>query len=72
MLPRCVIDPKDKEETQKQLYHFACTGLRTLVMAQKDLDHDYFADWMLKYKQVNTSGSMDKEQKLAELYDELE
>ena len=72
MLPRCTINSKDKEITQKHLYHFACTGLRTLVMGQKDISEDYFNDWFFKYKEVNTSNSMDKDTQLQTLYDELE
>lgn len=38
MLPRTTLNTKDREVIDDHLYKFACTGLRTLVMAQKAID----------------------------------
>lgn len=33
MLPRTQLNPKQRKLIDEHLYHFACSGLRTLVMA---------------------------------------
>ena len=37
MLPRCTIPKDEREVIEKYIYQFACSGLRTLVMAQKEV-----------------------------------
>jgi hypothetical protein len=48
----------------EHLYHFACSGLRTLVMAWRDIKEDDFDDWYMRYKQAATlSDPTEKEDK---------
>ncbi|MBN3324159.1 AT8B5 ATPase, partial [Atractosteus spatula] len=50
---------------------FAGEGLRTLVLAGKDLDESYFEDW--KQRHHEASVALDgREEKLDELYEEIE
>jgi phospholipid-transporting ATPase len=72
MLPRTTISDANRKVVDEHLYKFACTGLRTLVMAQKELNHLEFLAWNKTYKEVLTSNTPDKEDKLCELYDEME
>jgi len=41
-------------------------------MAQKKIDEKTYSDWTKRYETVNTSNDQDKDDKLLELYDELE
>ncbi|TNN40078.1 Phospholipid-transporting ATPase ID [Liparis tanakae] len=50
---------------------FAGEGLRTLALAYKDLDEEYFDGWKRRHHEVSTS--LDgREEKLDELYEEIE
>ena len=69
MLPRTTISQKNKEIVEDHLYKFACTGLRTLVMAQKELTTADFQKWNATYREVLTSNAPDKEDVLCTLYD---
>ncbi|KAM4707838.1 phospholipid-transporting ATPase ID-like [Discoglossus pictus] len=60
-----------KEVTTEHLNEFAGEGLRTLVLAYKDLDKDYFKQWQERHHEASTSME-DREEKLAELYEEIE
>lgn len=60
-----------KEVTTQHLNEFAGEGLRTLVLAYKDLDKVYFADWQKRHHEASTSLE-DREEKLAVLYEEIE
>lgn len=68
-----------EESRQVLFYHpslspsqeFAGEGLRTLVLAYKDLDKVYFADWQKRHHEASTSLE-DREEKLAVLYEEIE
>ncbi|XP_075788958.1 phospholipid-transporting ATPase ID isoform X2 [Pelodiscus sinensis] len=60
-----------KEETMEHLNEFAGEGLRTLVVAYKSLQKDYFADWHQRHHEASTA--LDgREEKLSELYEEIE
>ncbi|XP_062984436.1 phospholipid-transporting ATPase ID-like isoform X2 [Elgaria multicarinata webbii] len=60
-----------KEETTTHLDEFAGEGLRTLVVAYKDLEETYFEDWQKRHHEASTSLE-DREEKLSELYEEIE
>ena len=46
-----------KEELVKVLYDYACQGLRTLVLAQKQVDPSYYEEWDKRYcKALTTVG----------------
>ncbi|XP_063309827.1 phospholipid-transporting ATPase ID-like [Pelobates fuscus] len=60
-----------KEVTTDHLNEFAGEGLRTLVLAYKDLDKTYFADWKKRHHNASTSLE-NREEKLGELYEEIE
>lgn len=50
---------------------FAGEGLRTLALAFKDLDGEYFAQWQQRHHTASTELE-DREIKLDELYEEIE
>ncbi|XP_018428668.1 PREDICTED: phospholipid-transporting ATPase ID-like, partial [Nanorana parkeri] len=60
-----------KEVTTDHLNEFAGEGLRTLVLAYKDLDKTYFADWKKRHHEASTSLE-DRDEKLSKLYEEIE
>lgn len=72
MLPRTIIGQKQREVIDDHLYKFACTGLRTLVMAQKEINPNDFINWNKQYQDVMISNNPDKEDNLNQLYDEME
>lgn len=50
---------------------YAGDGLRTLVLAYKDLDKGYMDDWQKRHHEASTA--MDgREERLDELYEEIE
>lgn len=53
------------------LQEFAGEGLRTLVLAYKDLDEGYFNEWKQRHHEASTLLD-DRESKLDELYEEIE
>lgn len=53
------------------LQEFAGDGLRTLALAYKDLDEDYFDVWMKKLLFASTV-TENREEQLAVLYEEIE
>ncbi|XP_049651514.1 phospholipid-transporting ATPase ID-like isoform X1 [Accipiter gentilis] len=60
-----------KEETTEHLNEFAGEGLRTLVVAYKNLDEDYFQDWIRRHHEASTALE-GREDRLSELYEEIE
>ncbi|NXW11315.1 AT8B2 ATPase, partial [Fregetta grallaria] len=60
-----------KEETTEHLNGFAGEGLRTLVVAYKNLDEDYFRDWIRCHHEASTALE-GREDKLSELYEDIE
>uniref|UniRef100_A0A8V5HBY2 Phospholipid-transporting ATPase n=1 Tax=Melopsittacus undulatus TaxID=13146 RepID=A0A8V5HBY2_MELUD len=60
-----------KEETTEHLNEFAGEGLRTLVVAYKNLDEEYFQDWIRRHHEASTALE-GREDKLSELYEEIE
>uniref|UniRef100_W5N6C3 Phospholipid-transporting ATPase n=1 Tax=Lepisosteus oculatus TaxID=7918 RepID=W5N6C3_LEPOC len=68
------LDPSNEElmyTTSEHLNEFAGEGLRTLALAYKDLDEDYFEGWLKKLHFASTSLE-NREDCLAELYEEIE
>ncbi|XP_043943078.1 phospholipid-transporting ATPase ID-like [Protopterus annectens] len=59
------------DTTTEHLNEFAGDGLRTLVLAYKDLDHKYFETWKQQHFEASTALE-DREDKLSELYEEIE
>ncbi|XP_048847399.1 probable phospholipid-transporting ATPase IM isoform X1 [Brienomyrus brachyistius] len=57
--------------TTEHLNEFAGDGLRTLVMAYRDLEEGYTEDWKQRYNEASTALD-DREEKLDELYEEIE
>lgn len=53
------------------LQEFAGEGLRTLVLAYKDLDEEYFNQWQQRHHEASTDLD-DRESKLDQLYEEIE
>lgn len=50
---------------------FAGEGLRTLVVAYRDLKADVFEDWQKRHHEASTALE-EREEKLASLYEEIE
>lgn len=60
-----LIKPTDLRETyDKHLYEFAVEGLRTLIMAQRDLTEEEFNPWYFEWQNIQLSNSKDKEERL--------
>lgn len=60
-----------KRLTQEHLDSFAADGLRTLCLAYKDLDEEYFQDWKSRHHEAAVSLES-REEKLAAIYEEIE
>ncbi|KAK7896412.1 hypothetical protein WMY93_021737 [Mugilogobius chulae] len=59
------------EVTTQHLNEYAGDGLRTLVLAYKDLDEDYMEDWRRRHHEASVSME-GREERLDELYEEIE
>ncbi|XP_068594421.1 phospholipid-transporting ATPase ID-like [Brachionichthys hirsutus] len=57
--------------TTEHLNEFAGEGLRTLVLAHKDLDEEYFSQWQQRHHEASIELE-GKEHKLDQLYEEIE
>ncbi|XP_073321961.1 phospholipid-transporting ATPase ID-like [Pagrus major] len=57
--------------TTEHLNEFAGEGLRTLALAYKDLDEEYFNQWKQRHHEASTEMD-DRESKLDQLYEEIE
>ncbi|KAM7415669.1 hypothetical protein PAMA_017953 [Pampus argenteus] len=57
--------------TTEHLNEFAGEGLRTLALAYKDLDEEYFSQWKQRHHEASTALD-DREDKLEQLYEEIE
>uniref|UniRef100_A0A3Q2EIR5 Phospholipid-transporting ATPase n=1 Tax=Cyprinodon variegatus TaxID=28743 RepID=A0A3Q2EIR5_CYPVA len=60
-----------REVTTRHLNEYAGDGLRTLVLAYKDLDEHYMQRWMDRHHKYSTAME-GREEKLDELYEEIE
>ena len=72
MIPRLQLEQDNQRIVEEHLHHFACTGLRTLMMGQKKVGESAYKEWFKKYDKVNTSGAADKAEQQALLFDEME
>ncbi|CUM66175.1 uncharacterized protein PRCAT00003833001 [Priceomyces carsonii] len=59
-------------KTALHLEDFAKEGLRTLCIAQKELDPSAFDEWTKRYKEASASIEDDREDRLEELAEEIE
>ncbi|XP_030647206.1 probable phospholipid-transporting ATPase IM [Chanos chanos] len=59
------------EVTTEHLNEFAGEGLRTLALAYKDLDEQFFTEWKQRHQEASTALE-DREEKLDQLYEEIE
>ncbi|ROI16607.1 Phospholipid-transporting ATPase ID, partial [Anabarilius grahami] len=59
------------EVTTEHLNEFAGEGLRTLVLAYKDLDEEYFSEWKQRHHESSVALE-DREENLDKLYEEIE
>ncbi|XP_061658131.1 probable phospholipid-transporting ATPase IM [Syngnathoides biaculeatus] len=57
--------------TTRHLNEYAGDGLRTLVLAYKDLDENYVQEWMQRHHEASTIIE-DRDEKLDRLYEEIE
>uniref|UniRef100_A0A673LID8 Phospholipid-transporting ATPase ID-like n=1 Tax=Sinocyclocheilus rhinocerous TaxID=307959 RepID=A0A673LID8_9TELE len=57
--------------TTEHLNEFAGEGLRTLVLAYKDLDEEYFSEWKQRHHESSVALE-DREENLEKLYEEIE
>uniref|UniRef100_A0A667XYW8 Phospholipid-transporting ATPase n=1 Tax=Myripristis murdjan TaxID=586833 RepID=A0A667XYW8_9TELE len=57
--------------TTEHLNEFAGEGLRTLALAYKDLDEEYFSQWKQRHHEASTALD-ERESKLDQLYEEIE
>ncbi|XP_029431569.1 probable phospholipid-transporting ATPase IM isoform X2 [Rhinatrema bivittatum] len=57
--------------TSDHLGEFAGEGLRTLALAYKDLDEDYFKGWLQLLHEASTALDR-REERLSEIYEEIE
>ncbi|XP_078406485.1 putative phospholipid-transporting ATPase IM [Cetorhinus maximus] len=60
-----------RDATTAHLDEFAGDGLRTLVLAYKELDKGYFENWQKRYHEASTVLE-NREEQLSELYEEIE
>uniref|UniRef100_A0A6I8NNU4 Phospholipid-transporting ATPase n=1 Tax=Ornithorhynchus anatinus TaxID=9258 RepID=A0A6I8NNU4_ORNAN len=60
-----------KDVTMEHLNEFAGEGLRTLVVAYRQLDESYFNTWITRHHEASTALE-EREEKLAMLYQEIE
>lgn len=72
ILPLCTFPRNDQNKITDTLFKFSCCGLRTLVMAQKEIEPEIFEVWFKEFEKVNFSIDEDKEEQLTLLYEEIE
>jgi phospholipid-transporting ATPase len=72
MMPRISAYEDVLTKANEHLDKFARDGLRTLVVAQKELKAAQFNEFIVKYENLKTSNDRNKEEKLQTLYDTLE
>ena len=72
MFPRLNIDRFSSATVQEHLDRFAVDGLRTLVVAQRNLDAQFVTDFIRKMEDIKVSNIPNKEEELGMLYDQAE
>lgn len=61
-----------EEKTMKHVHEYADAGLRTLVLAYRELDVDEYNEFEKKFSEAKNSVSADQETLIAELSDKIE
>jgi len=61
---------KSLDKTKEYLDIFAETGLRTLLIAGKEIDEEYYKEWAARYLEAATSDN--REEEMGKVSDELE
>ena len=65
ILPRINFDnPAEKIRLEEDLHKFACKGLWTLVMCEKEINPIQYEQWKVRYEDLTTSNDSEKEAKL--------
>jgi len=72
MLPRIRQDDLGVFKAEQHLKEFSLLGLRTLVMAQKELSQKEYEDLSFEWETIRISKDRAKEKKLSKLYDNYE
>ena len=72
MAPRINWKQNEKESVFDDLEKFAIEGLRTLVMAQKEISANDYRKFSSIYNELQTSNLRDKEDRIFDLYDQYE
>jgi len=72
MAPRVRWKPGQEQAVFADLEKFAIEGLRTLVMAQKELSRSQYTEFSENYSRLQTSNMRDKEDQIFALYDQYE
>jgi magnesium-transporting ATPase (P-type) len=57
---------------EEDLYAYSCEGLRTLVMAERNISPEEYKQFIKIYKELSLASSVKREEKLNELYDTME
>ncbi|CAN3479985.1 phospholipid-transporting ATPase Dnf1p [Diutina catenulata] len=58
--------------TAQHLEEFATEGLRTLCIAERELDPEYYAEWAVRFKEAHASIAQDRDEGIEVVADEIE
>lgn len=73
MFERLAKDGREFEQsTKEQINEYADAGLRTLVLAYRELDEEEYTDFNKKFTAAKNSVSADREDKIEEAADMIE
>lgn len=72
MMERMMVSTLISHELAKHLNAFAKEGLRTLIMAQKEISKLDFSGFLKSYENLKLSNDKEREFKLLKLYDKME
>ena len=72
MMERCISPSLVMNELSKHLNLFAKEGLRTLIMAQKEIKLSEYQNFLNSYENLRFSSDRERERKLLDLYDGME
>ena len=72
MMERCDVNATILTQLNKDLNLFAKEGLRTLIMAQKEIKMSEYQIFLKAYENLKFSSDRERERKLLDLYDRME
>ena len=72
VLPRVRWQKESKSEIEADLLAFAKQGLRTLVLAQRELSQQEYEKFAAELSYQKQENSLDKDEKLFQMYDTME